>query len=345
MRVFAVLLALAGLAACGRAGDAPAQVAEASEVNVYSGRHYDSDIALFDAFTGETGVRVNLIEGEGDALIERLAREGDASPADIFMTADAGMLWRAEQRALFRPITDQEILRRVPPQYRHPDGLWVGLSRRARVVVYNKDDGPPEGLATYDDLAKPDFKGAICVRSSSNVYNQSLLASIVAHEGVAAAETWAEGVAQNFARAPQGNDTSQIEAVAAGMCRLAIVNTYYVARHLDSDDPKMRAIGEKIGVLFPNQGTTGTHVNISGAGVARYAPNPENAEKLIAFLLRPESQTAFARGNNEYPVVEGVAPGGPVVKLGTFRADTLDAAALGRNQPEAVRIFDRVGWP
>jgi iron(III) transport system substrate-binding protein len=185
----------------------------------------------------------------------------------------------------------------------------------------------------------------ICARSSTNIYNQSLLASFIAHDGAEAAEAWARGVVANFARKPEGNDTTQIEAVAAGLCRLSFVNTYYIARYLDPKDSEKFAIGERIAVLFPNQETTGTHVNISGAGIAKYAPNAANAEKLLSFLLRDESQVAFARGNNEYPVVEGIRADGPITKLGDFRADTLDAAALGEHQAEAVMIFDRAGWP
>lgn len=321
-----------------------AEPAQTGEVNVYSARHYDSDLDLYAAFTRETGIRVNLIEAEGNALIERLAQEAEASPADLFITADAGMLWRAESRGLFRPLTDEAILSRTPAQFRDPQNEWIGLSKRARIIVYNKEAGLPEGLSTYADLAKPEFRGMICARSSTNIYNQSLLASIIAHDGAAAAEEWAKGVVANFARKPQGNDTTQIEAVAAGACRLSIANTYYVARYLNPSEAEKFAIGEKVGVLFPNQETTGTHINISGGGVAKHAQNAANAEKLIAFLLRDGSQVAFARGNNEYPVVEGVKADGPIQTLGDFRADTLDAAALGEHQTEAVKIFDRAGW-
>lgn len=337
----------AALALCGCGGETPADAKAAvasGEVNVYSARHYDSDLDLYAAFTRETGVKVNLIEAEGSALIERLAQEAEASPADLFITADAGMLWRAESRGLFRPIADGEILTRAPAQFRDPQNEWTGLSKRARIIVYNKEAGLPEGLATYADLAKPEYRGMICARSSTNIYNQSLLASIIAHEGAEVAEAWARGVVANFARKPQGNDTTQIEAVAAGVCRLSIVNSYYVARYLDPADAEKFAIGEKVAVLFPNQETTGTHINISGAGVAKHAQNAANAEKLIAFLLRDEAQVAFARGNNEYPVVNGVEPEGPIRELGEFRADALDAAALGEHQTEAVKIFDRAGW-
>jgi len=338
-------------AACGEttteadasADDAPSQ--EAGEVNVYSGRHYDSDIVLFDTFTEETGIKVNVIEAGGDALIERIVREGDTSPADLFITADAGILWRGEQRGIFRSNDNEALKARVPAQFRHPQGKWYGLSKRARIIIYNREMGLPQGFSSYDDLADPANAGTICVRSSSNIYNQSLLASIIAHEGEAAAEDWARGVVANFARKPQGNDTSQIEAVAAGLCRLGIVNSYYVARFIGSDDADKAAIGDKLAVLFPDQSGRGTHINISGAGILTHAPNAANAEKLLEFLLRDESQQAFAIGNNEYPVVASVAPSGPVAALGAFRADDLPVAALGANQHTAVQIFDRVGWP
>jgi iron(III) transport system substrate-binding protein len=342
----AAALALAStvlLAACQRASSAAPESAPAREVNVYTGRHYDSDLRLFDAFTQRTGIRVNVIEAGGDALIERLAREAEASPADLFITADAGMLWRAKERGLLQPIGDQAILSRVPAHLRDRDAQWVGLSKRARVVIYNKEAGAPP-LADYADLARPEFKGAICARSSTNVYNQSLLAWMIERAGADAASDWARGVVANFARDPEGNDTTQIEEVAAGRCRLALVNTYYVARYVGADDAKMRAIGEKIGVIFPNQDSTGTHVNISGAGVARHAPNPGHAAALIRFLLSDEAQRAFAAGNNEYPVVEGVAPVGPTAAFGPFRADDLDMTSLGEHQREAVMIFDSAGW-
>jgi iron(III) transport system substrate-binding protein len=327
-----------------KAGAACLEKGSAGDVNIYSARHYESDVALFEKFACETGVRVNLIEAEGDALIERLEREGEASPADLFITADAGVLWRAESRKLFRPITDEAILVRTPVRFRDPENEWIGLSKRARVIIYDKAKGLPDGLKSYEDLARPEFRGMICARSSSNVYNQSLLASIVAHDGALAGEAWARGVVANFVRPPQGNDTTQIEAVAAGECRLAIVNSYYVARYRDPADAKKFAIGGKIAVFHPNQDGRGVHVNISGAGLSRHAPNEANALKLLAFLLRDDSQRAFARGNNEYPIVEGVATEGPIAELGPFKEDVLPVSKLGENQTEAVMIFDRAGW-
>jgi iron(III) transport system substrate-binding protein len=353
--VKSVVLSLAFLAlaiasgGCSRPSNAATPEAASAapvngEVNVYTGRHYDSDLAIYDAFTRKTGIKVNIIEAGGDALIERLAREAEASPADVFITADAGMLWRAEQRGILGQITDEKILARTPAQFRDPQNEWVGLSKRARIIIYNKEKGLPEGLATYADLADPRLEGMVCVRSSTNVYNQSLLADIIAHVGETAAADWAAGVVRNFARKPEGNDTSQIEAVAAGICRVSIVNSYYLARYVGSDDKKMRDIGSRVGFIFPNQETTGTHINISGAGVTRYAPHPENAEKLIAYLLSDEAQQAFALGNNEYPVVEGIPPTGPVASFGAFIADNVEMSALGEHQAQAVKIFDKAGW-
>jgi len=342
------LLCLA--AACRSEGDVDLASGQggahnAGVVNVYSGRHYDADRIVFDAFTEETGVKVNLIEAGGDALIERIDQEGSVSPADLFITADAGILWRAEQRGIFQAIDDPDLEASIPAQFRHPQGKWFGLTKRARIIIYNVDQGLPAGLKTYDDLADPAYRDMICVRSSSNIYNQSLLASRIAHMGGEAAEVWAKGVAANFARKPQGNDTSQIKAVAAGLCRLGIVNSYYLARFKGVTDPENAAIGEKVGALFPDQNGDGAHVNISGAGVTAHAPNAQNAVRLMNFLLREKTQQAFALANNEYPVVSGVAASGPIAALGSFAEDDLPAAALGENQAAAVRIFDRVGWP
>jgi iron(III) transport system substrate-binding protein len=323
-------------------GDSSA--AGAGEVNVYSGRHYDSDRAIFDAFAAKTGVKVNVIEAGADALIERLDREGAASPADVFIAADAGMLWRAKARGLLQPITNPETLAQAPAQFRDPDGEWIGLSKRVRVIIVNKDAALPISIDSYDDLANPALKGAVCVRSSTNVYNQSLMAWMIETEGAEKAKAWARGVVDNFARAPEGNDTSQIEAVAAGQCKLAIVNSYYLARFVEGEDEKAKAVRQKVGLITPNQATTGAHVNVSGASVTRHAPNAANAEALIAFMLSPESQSAFAAGNNEYPIVSGVAASGPIATFGAFKVDDAPLAALGAHQAEAVRILDEVGW-
>ena len=334
---------LGALAACSETPEGEgAPAAPAGEVNIYSSRHYDTDLALYEDFTRATGIKVNRIEADADALIERIQSEGEFSPADLLVTVDAGRLWRAEQAGILAPVNSAVLNERLPDHLRHPEGLWFGLSTRARIIIYNKAAGAPEGLTSYADLADPRFRGQICVRSSSNIYNISLLSSVIAHKGAAEAEKWARGVVANFARPPEGNDTSNIDAVAAGECRLSIVNTYYLARY--AGDPTKQAVFNAVGVIFPDQQGTGTHVNISGAGLVRSAPNRANAVRFLEYLTEEKAQRYFADGNNEYPAARGLAANSAVEQLGTFRADTLNAAEIGRNQAEAVRIFDRAGW-
>lgn len=341
MRAFSCF-ALAGVLIFSATGSA---VSQSQEVNIYSSRHYDTDLALYDGFTEATGIKINLIEAEAEPLIERIKSEGEFSPADVLITVDAGRLWRAEEAGILSPVQSDILEDRIPQSLRHPDGLWFGLSMRARVIIYNKDMEKPEPLATYADLADPAHKGKVCIRSSSNIYNISLMAGMISHMGVEKAEDWARGVVANFARRPQSNDTGQIKAVAAGECAIGVVNTYYIARLAASDDPEERAIADAIGIVFPDQNGTGTHVNISGAGVVKGAPNRENAIRFLEYLTQDTAQAYFANGNNEYPVVEGVAPSAAVVELGTFKRDRLNAAELGRNQAEAVMVYDRAGWP
>lgn len=316
----------------------------AEELNIYSARHYDTDLAIYERFTEETGIKLNLIEGKSEELLARLTQEGEFSPGDILLTVDAGRLWRAEQAGLFAPLTSPVITERVPTHLRHPDGLWFGISKRARVFIYNKEAGAPEGLTTYASLTDPALAGEVCVRSSNSIYNISLLASIVAHDGAEAAEAWTEGVVANFARAPQGNDTAQIRAVAAGECRVGIANTYYVARLMRSETEADKQVAEKIGVIFPEQEGRGTHVNISGAGMLAHAPNKENAQRFLEFLTSDWAQQVLADGNNEYPAVASVEVEGPVTALGTFQEDEINASAFGENQSLAIRIYDRAGW-
>lgn len=319
--------------------------ASAQEINVYSSRHYDTDLALYDNFTEQTGIAINLIEGSGDELIERLVAEGENSPADMLITVDAGRLWRADSEGLFQPVSSEALDSAIPAHLRHPDGHWFGLSKRARVIIYNREEGLPEGLADYEDLADPAYADMLCIRSSSNIYNLSLMASLIDHHGEDVAEDWAEGVVGNFARDPEGNDTAQIRAVAAGECSLAVANTYYVGRLLASDDPADVAIGEAVGILFPNQDGRGTHVNISGAGVLASAPNAEGAIQFLEYLVSEEAQRMFAEGNNEYPAVVAVSPSGPIAGFGSFTEDTINASVYGENQPAAVQVYDRAGWP
>ena len=320
-------------------------LAQDAAVNVYTARHYDTDEALYDRFEELTGIAVNVIEGDSDELISRIESEGANSPADVFITVDAGRLWRAEQAGLLAGVDSPVLNAVVPENLRHPDGLWFGLTQRVRGIVYAPDRVDASELGTYEGLAEPTFEGRICIRSSNNVYNQSLLASLIASLGQDAAETWAAGVVENMARPPQGGDTDQIRAVAAGECGIALANSYYFARLMTSDDPADRAVVERVGWVFPNQEGRGTHVNVSGAGIVANASNAAGALEFLEFLASPDAQTRFARGNNEYPVVEGAALDNPALeRLGSFKADPIDARLYGVHQAEAQRALDRAGW-
>jgi iron(III) transport system substrate-binding protein len=313
-------------------------------VNVYSARHYDSDDALFKQLTKESGLKVNVVEGQDDELIERIKTEGANSPVDVFITVDAGRLWRAQEKGLFQPIQSKILEQRIPANLRHPKGLWFGLTKRARAIVYNKTKVKPSQLSTYEALAQPQWKGKVCVRSSNNVYNQSLLGSMIESKGAAATEAWAKGLVQNFARPAQGSDTDQIKAVAVGTCDVALANHYYFLRLQDSKKPETQKLAAKVGIFFPNQSDRGTHVNISGAGVAAHAPHKQEAIQFLEFLTSPEAQKLFAEGNDEYPVVANVPIPAPLKAFGTFKTDTVNVSAYGRNSPEAVKIADRAGW-
>jgi iron(III) transport system substrate-binding protein len=337
------------LTACSQADKAESDAttsakADAGEVNLYSSRHYDTDLALYSDFTKQTGIKVNRIEAKSDALIERIKSEGELSPADLLITVDAGVFWRAEQAGVLSSVNSDILESRVPQNLQHPDNLWFGLSKRARVIIYNKAAGLPEGVDSYDDLADPSLKGKVCMRSSGNIYNISLLSSKIAHNGPDAAKEWAQGVVSNFARKPQSNDSGQIEAVAAGICGVSMVNTYYLARYARSDEAQKKEIFDSIGIIFPDQEGRGTHVNISGAGVVRSAPNRENAIKFLEYLTSQSAQNYFSNGNNEYPVIADAKSSSAVETLGTFKEDALNVSAFGRNQAEAVRVFDLVGW-
>jgi len=313
-------------------------------VNLYSSRHYDTDELLYERFTEETGIRVNVVEAEADQLIERINSEGANSPADLLMTVDAGRLWRADQAGVFAPISSSVLTSAVPENLRHPDGHWFGLTQRARVIMYKKDAVDPSELSSYENLTDAKWRGQILVRTSTNIYNQSLVGSMIAANGAEATEDWVRGFVRNFARDPEGNDTAQIKAVAAGLGNLAIANTYYLARLAKSSDPADQAVAEQVGVFFPNQDGRGTHVNISGAGLVKTAPHQENAIQFLEFLVSPEAQAIFAESNNEYPVLEGAEVDSVVASFGDFKADPINAAVFGANNPEALRITDRGGW-
>jgi len=311
-------------------------------VNVYSARHYDTDMAMYERFTEETGIKVNLIEGSSDALIERIKSEGQFSPADMLITVDAGRLWRAEKEGIFQPVDSAVLSERIPAHLRHPEGKWFGLSKRARVIAHKKDIALPAGFGTYEALADEAFRGQVCMRSSGNIYNLSLMASLIDAHGVKAAEAWAKGVVANFARTPQSNDTGQLKAVASGECTITIANTYYLGRLMASTKPEDKALMANLEIVFPNQDGRGTHVNISGAGVTKYAPNRENAIRFLEYLTSDFAQRLFAEGNNEYPISGPTT--GPVAALGEFKRDDLNVSVLGENQTEAVKVYDRAGW-
>ncbi|WP_111414595.1 Fe(3+) ABC transporter substrate-binding protein [Billgrantia lactosivorans] len=326
------------------AGSALASTATADEVNLYSARHYDSDEKLYQAFTEQTGIKVNLLEGDSDQLIERIQREGVASPADVMITVDAGRLWRAEQDGIFQSVESDELSERLPEAMRHPEGKWFGFSQRVRAIFYNPENVDPSEITSYEDLTDSRWEGEVCIRSSNNIYNQSLLASIIDHHGAEGAEEWAQGIVDNMARDPEGGDTDQIKAVAAGECDLAVANHYYYVRLLESEEAADREAAEKVGILFPNQDDRGIHVNVGGAGVVEGAPNRENAVRFLEFLASDEAQEIFAAGNYEFPVVEGVKMSETLESWGEFKKDDLNVSILGENNPEAIRIFDRVGW-
>ena len=311
-------------------------------VNVYSARHYDTDMAMYERFTEETGIKVNLIEGSSDALIERIKSEGQFSPADMLITVDAGRLWRAEKEGIFQPVDSAVLSERIPAHLRHPEGEWFGLSKRARVIAHKKDMALPAGFGTYEALADEAFRGQVCMRSSGNIYNLSLMASLIDAHGAPAAEAWAKGVVANFGRTPQSNDTGQLKAVASGECTITIANTYYLGRLMASTKPEDKALMANLEIVFPNQDGRGTHVNISGAGVTKYAPNRENAIRFLEYLTSDFAQRLFAEGNNEYPISGPTT--GPVAALGEFKRDDLNVSVLGENQTEAVKVYDRAGW-
>ena len=314
-------------------------------LNLYSSRHYQTDEALYASFTKQTGIRINRIEASEDALIERVKNEGARSPADVLITVDAGRLWRAEQLGFFQPVKSALLEARIPASLREPNGLWYGFSMRARLIAYRKDKVRPSEVETYEALADPKWKGRLCMRSSTNVYNLSLMGALIEHLGAQKAEAWARAVRENLARDPKGGDTDQLKSVAAGECDVTLTNQYYYARLARSAKPEERQIADKVGVAFPNQASWGAHVNVSGAGVLKSAPHRAAAIRFLEYLAGDEAQRYFAEGNNEWPAVAGVRTGNPVLAaFGEFKRDALNVAILGRNQPDSQRIYDRVAW-
>lgn len=314
----------------------------AAEVNVYSARQEELIKPLLDTFTAETGIKVNLITGNADELITRIASEGRNSPADLLITTDVGRLTRAKQQGVIQPIESSELVKVVPAKLRDTEGSWYGLTVRARPIMYVASKVDPAQLSTMEALADPKWKGKICVRSSNNIYNQSHLASLIAHDGAAEAEAWAKGIVANFARPPSGGDRDQIKAAAAGVCDIALANTYYLARLLA--DPKEQAEAAKVKVFWPNQQDRGAHINVAGAGVAAFAPNKNNAVKLLEYMVQPDAQRWYAEVNHEYPVRADVAISAVLEGFGSFKADELELEQLGELNAEAIRILDRAGW-
>jgi iron(III) transport system substrate-binding protein len=342
MTVFSKKSILGAIAAL--ALSAPA-IGQENVVNIYSGRHYQTDEALYSGFTRATGIKVNRIEASEDAIIERIRNEGARSPADVMITVDAGRLWRAEQLGLFQPVKSATLESRVPASLREPGGHWFGFSTRARLIAYNKARVKEGEIKSYEDLADPKWKGRVCMRSSSNIYNLSLMGALIDHLGEQKAEQWAQGVRANLAQDPKGGDTDQLKFVAAGQCDVTISNQYYYARLARSQKPDEKEVASKIGLVLPNQASWGTHVNISGAGVLKNAPHRENAVKFLEYLASDDAQRYFADGNNEWPVVKSIKVDNPVLNaLGDFKRDSVNVAVFGKNQPGSQKIYDRVAW-
>ncbi len=318
--------------------------AQARELNLYSARHYPSDAELYAKFTQQTGIRVNQIQAGDEAILERLKSEGKASPADVILLVDAARLWKAESEGLFQPLKSPVLERALPKQMRVND-LWFGFTTRARIVVYDKARVKPDQIQNYADLASPAMKGLVCARSGAHTYMLSLLASIIEHEGEQKAETWAKGVVANLARSPRGGDTDQIKGVMSGECGVALANSYYLVRLLKSTNQEERNAAARLGVVWPNQKTTGVHMNVSGGGMARYAPNPEHARRFLEFLASPQAQAHLANANNEWPAAVNVQVANPELsQLGKFKRESISIGAVGRNQVIAAKIIDRVGW-
>lgn len=316
----------------------------ANEVNVYSAREEQLIKPLLDAFSKDTGIKVNLITGDDDPLLERLKREGENSPADVLITADAGRLHRAVENGSLQPIQSAKLNQAIPAHLRDAGNQWFGLTYRARVLFYNPATVKSTELTTYEDLADPKWKGRICVRSSGNIYNQSLLASMIAAKGAAAAEQWAQGLVANFARPPNGGDRDQIKAVASGQCDIAIANTYYYAQMLYGGDAAQKAAASKVKIAFPNQADRGTHINISGAGITASAKNKDNAIKLLEYMTLDDAQRWYSTTNGEYPVKRGIEASPELQSWGSFKSDALNLSALGKNNAQAVQIMDKVNW-
>ncbi|MFC6760864.1 extracellular solute-binding protein [Sulfitobacter porphyrae] len=321
------------------AGSAAAE----GDVNLYSSRHYDTDERLYSDFTEQTGITVNRIEGNADELIARMQAEGANSPADVLLTVDTSRLQRAKDAGVLQSVDSDILEERIPDNLQDSDNQWFGFSQRARIIFYDKND-VTEPPMDYLSLADPKYKGMVCHRSSTNVYSQTLLASVIENHGAEAARDWAAGVVANFARDPEGGDTDQLRGLVSGQCEISIANSYYFARALRTDVDGVTAEVDRIGWIFPAQDAEGAHMNLSGGGVAAHAPNRENAVKFLEYLASDQAQVYFSAGNDEFPTVAGVPLSESVAKLGAFKADEVNLSAVAQNLPEAQKIFNEVGW-
>jgi iron(III) transport system substrate-binding protein len=317
---------------------------KSKEVNVYTHRHYKADQELFAQFEKETGITVNVVNAKADELMQKMSLEGAQSPADVLITVDAGRLVRAKNKGLLQSASSVFLNKTIPSHLKDADNHWFSLTKRARVIVYNPEKVKAEELSSYEALTDKKWKNKILIRSSDNIYNQSLLASIIANNGEEKASEWTKGIVANMARSPKGNDRDQVKAVVAGEGDIAIVNTYYIGKLLNSKNPDEVIAGKGIKVFFPNQNNRGTHINVSGAGVAKYAPNKEHAIKFIEFLASKKSQEIFAKANYEYPVNKEVVSSELLKSWGEFKEDTLSLTKLGENNKKAVIIFDESSW-
>lgn len=342
-KIFIIALSTIVLFACKTEAKKD-QKAKQQEVNVYTHRHYKADQELFAQFEKETGIKVNVVNAKADELMQKMTIEGEQSPADVLITVDAGRLVRAKNKGLLQSATSAFLDTTIPAHLRDADNQWFALTKRARVIVYNPEKVKPEELSTYEDLTNAKWKKRILIRSSGNIYNQSLLASIIANDGEEGATTWAKGMVANMARSPKGNDRDQVKAVVAGEGDIAVVNTYYIGKLVNSKDPEEVKAGNGVKIFFPNQDGRGTHINVSGAGVAKYAPNKANAIKFIEFLASKKAQEVFAKVNYEYPVNAAVAPSELLQSWGAFKEDQLELTQLGENNKKAVLVFDNAGW-
>ncbi|MFT7594329.1 MAG: iron(III) transport system substrate-binding protein [Paracoccaceae bacterium] len=317
--------------------------AAGGDVNLYSSRHYDTDERLYSDFEEATGITINRIEGKGDELIARMKAEGANSPADVLLTVDTSRLERAKNAGVLQSIDSDVLEARVPGYLQDADNQWFGFSQRARVIFYDKADVSDPPL-TYADLADPKYKGLICIRSSSNAYNQTLLAAMITHSDIPTATAWAQGVVDNMARQPQGGDTDQLRGIVSGECEISVANTYYFARSIRTNVKGLSAERDMIGWVFPSQNAQGAHMNLSGGGVAANAPNRDNAILFLEYLTSNQAQTYFSAGNDEYPAVPGVGLSPAVAALGFFKPDDVDLSEVAKNVPAAQKIFNQVGW-